>query len=400
MVCLLFYIYVDNTNVCIARFCLLEQLLPEGIDHPFAQTMMAHFDKLQTPLNAVQKYPTTLAQEQRFKMQGWPDVFVRSLWELWSAPDFLTSLERRELDSVEPFDEWEEFALFGCHYFLLVADNMTISAGSGVCSEKPDQSCNVPDPSMGLESSLQSHIVFSEYLKPHGYRRFAAPLSVRSTNRGEDRIGNFAGMGSSTRTSSYDVYTNGRLGDLPFHSHGPQVGPSSRMCHTITDLAEVGALLVGGRTSPDKGLSDCWLYHKWTNNWERIDDLPEPRYRHSAVHLGNGYVLISTGRSDSLTVLNDYLLWSRGLGWVKCARDAGRKPGPTYGATFAVFDTMTIEKSTRGLIAGGISRDGLVQKDIWIWELRNLLSKVSIYAYYTSLCIDFGTSLAIVRLYV
>jgi tRNA wybutosine-synthesizing protein 4 len=45
-----------------ARFSLLEQIIPEGLDHPFARTMMAHFDKLGTALNAAQKYPTTKAQ--------------------------------------------------------------------------------------------------------------------------------------------------------------------------------------------------------------------------------------------------------------------------------------------------------------------------------------------------
>ena len=35
------------------RFCLLEQHLPDGRDHPFAQTMLKHFDKLRTPLYAI-----------------------------------------------------------------------------------------------------------------------------------------------------------------------------------------------------------------------------------------------------------------------------------------------------------------------------------------------------------
>ncbi|KAK7747003.1 tRNA methyltransferase ppm2 [Diatrype stigma] len=33
-----------------AEFCLLEQILPDGPDHPFAQTMLHHFEKLKTPL--------------------------------------------------------------------------------------------------------------------------------------------------------------------------------------------------------------------------------------------------------------------------------------------------------------------------------------------------------------
>lgn len=63
-----------------ARFCLLEQVLPDGIDQPFAQTMMAHFDKIGTPINALQKYPTTLAQQSRFSGLGWDKVDVQNLW--------------------------------------------------------------------------------------------------------------------------------------------------------------------------------------------------------------------------------------------------------------------------------------------------------------------------------
>lgn len=53
-----------------AQFCLLEQLMPGGQDHPFARTMMAHFNKLGTPLEPVTKYPTTSLQEIRFLERG------------------------------------------------------------------------------------------------------------------------------------------------------------------------------------------------------------------------------------------------------------------------------------------------------------------------------------------
>ncbi|RYP14919.1 hypothetical protein DL765_006061 [Monosporascus sp. GIB2] len=33
-----------------AEFCLLEQIVPDGPDHPFAKTMLRHFEKLKTPL--------------------------------------------------------------------------------------------------------------------------------------------------------------------------------------------------------------------------------------------------------------------------------------------------------------------------------------------------------------
>ncbi|RAL67187.1 hypothetical protein DID88_007964 [Monilinia fructigena] len=284
-----------------ARFCLLEQLLPEGMKHPFAQTMMAHFDKLGTPLGACKKYPTVAAQDTRFRSLGWPSVLVRNLWELWGAEGFLDSKERIALDSIEPFDEWEEFALFGS------------------IEESSERTSNA------LRASY-TKITYSEYPKVQGQRRFAAPLWVRNGSKAQDVIGNFSGMGLNTRVSSCDIYSTDELGFTSFDSQCSQSWPSSRMCHTITEIDDSGSLLVGGRTSPDNAMADCWFYHKLLNTWERVDDLPQPRYRQSAVHLGNGYVMV-----------------------------AGGKSGPRY-----------------GIVAGGISEDGLVQEDVWDWELRDI----------------------------
>src|SRR5271156_5877915 len=102
-------------------FCLLEQGLPDGRDHPFAETMLHHFEKLNTPLRSIHAYSGAHDQTQRFFAAGYTTVRVQSLWELWSDPDFLSPSQRLALDKVEPFDEWEELALFASHYFLLTA---------------------------------------------------------------------------------------------------------------------------------------------------------------------------------------------------------------------------------------------------------------------------------------
>jgi len=159
------------------------------------------------------------------------------------------------------------------------------------------------------------------------------------------------------------------------------------MCHTITDLGDVGALLVGGRSSPDSGLTDCWLHHKWTNTWERVDDLPIPRYRHSATAIGAGSVLIAGGKSNSRTIIKDFSLWSRRRGWVKCATnwivekvtdsgspDLGARDDEQpaiFGGMLAVVETNSSSTQTIiGIIAGGMAQDGLISEDIWIWTLH------------------------------
>ena len=55
------------------RFCLLEQHLPDGPDHPFARTMLAHFQKLKTPLHTI---GTMDQMKQRFVNAQWPEAAV------------------------------------------------------------------------------------------------------------------------------------------------------------------------------------------------------------------------------------------------------------------------------------------------------------------------------------
>lgn len=346
--------------------------------------MMAHFSKLQTPLRAVQDYPTTLAQENRFKNLGWSKASARNLWELWNDSAFISPEERISLDVLEPFDEWEEFALFGCHYFLLVADNSATSPGCET-GEDPTLSSHTSTTWQGMTRSLEAEIRFSEYPKAQGYRRFAAALPLKGEKSVQDRVGNFAGMGLNTRINSYDVYGNEQSNDLLFNSHGTLVVPSSRMCHTITDIGDAGALLVGGRTSPDNALADCWIYHKWVDTWERVDDLPQPRYRHGAVNLGSGHVLISPGKKNSRDIDNDFYVWSRALGWTKCLQGPGEKPCPVYGATFTIFEKQPDLSGSRcGLLAGGMSADAALVGEVWEWELQNISDQVSMSHYYAS----------------
>lgn len=375
-------------DVFLARFCLLEQILPDGPDHPFAKTMLAHFEKLQTPLRAAGKYPTTVDQEIRFRAAGWGSVSAHNLWELWSSTYFLTSAQRMALDNVESFDEWEEFAMFASHYFLLIASN-------GVQS-----STLLPNPSGSRiaddlkPQSMISWTSWAEYPKPHTYRRYGGSLPVRGVNRKQDLVGNFGGIGLKGRLSSYEVYTPSSVPDQPFHKSTASQAPSARMCHTITDIGDTGALLVGGRTSPDSGLADCWLYDKWANTWERVDDLPIARYRHSAVAIRGDSVLVAGGKKNSRITLNDFAIWHRRRGWIKCGilGRAGTTTEPwsqseealdneqytIFGGMLMTIDTeYPCDDTITGIFAGGMSKDGVISQEVWLWSLNGYDSYVS-----------------------
>jgi tRNA wybutosine-synthesizing protein 4 len=355
--------------------------LPGGLDHPFAKTMMMHFDKLQTSLGSVQKYPTTNAQEERFRIGGWSKVRAVNLWELWGSSelDFLTPAQRVFLDTVEPFDEWDEFAIFACHYFLLVAENGTPSSSSLLQSTKV-----LCAPVTHLEVKT-ANLGFSEYQQQKGCRRFASSMPLRSLGRQTDLVGNFAGMGLNTRTDSCDAYAPLNISTQLFYHKTPFESPSSRMCHTITGLGDIGVILVGGRASPDKALADCWLYHKWTNVWERIDDLPTPRYRHTTISIGDGTVLVVGGKADSSNIVGEVLIWNRQRGWLSVEvithnTVLNKKPTARFGG---ILFTMPIQSSGSycGLLAGGMSQDGVVLQDQCFWDLTGVQTSVRTYSY-------------------
>ncbi|RKF60766.1 tRNA wybutosine-synthesizing protein 4 [Erysiphe neolycopersici] len=348
-----------------AQFCLLEQLLPDGIEHPFAQTMMAHFEKLKSPLGAVKKYQTKHAQMNRFKDLGWKQVYARNLWELWSSDDFLIAEERIALDDIEPFDEWEEFSLFGSHYLLLVANSQDLHSGVFKSLNSRVVVENKPSNSLRLKQ------IHSPYHKPHGSRRFAAPLFVKSQYRFKDRIALFAGLGTTTRLNSRDEYSSIDHDFISNNYCNPTI-PSSRMCHTITDLGDMGAILIGGRTSPDEGLYDCWIYHKFSDSWERVDDLPWPLYRHQCVRVGLNSALVSIGRIDSHRISDSFLIWNRRTGWVKCIYD-GMVPCPVYSPVLFNFNPGD-HKNQSGILAGGIN-SGVVINKVWRWILKDILTE-------------------------
>ncbi|KAI1095133.1 LCM-domain-containing protein [Rostrohypoxylon terebratum] len=347
-----------------ADFCLLEQIIPDGEDHPFAQTMLAHFEKLKTPLKSVFAYPTLDSQRDRFINRGWSKVDVKSLWHIWCDDQWLPAEERRKIDTIElePFDEWEEFALFAGHYCVVIAETNPANI-----TTVPNGSENVIEPQF-ITQPLSAK--FCEYSGTRGQRRFGAALKLKN-DLGEEYLANTFGSGTNTRLRSYDVYERGSpLQDITTH----HAGPSSRMCHTITDLGDHRSLLVGGRSSPLSPLRDCWLFDKTDNTWQRTADLPTPIYRHSTSRLAHSrMVLLIGGKSGPSTIFDGCLIYTPNSGWVECEI---LKSGytPVFGALLASLPEARSSVSGdgfqfNGVLTGGISHDGIVASQILLWDL-------------------------------
>ncbi|EQB51860.1 leucine carboxyl methyltransferase [Colletotrichum gloeosporioides Cg-14] len=197
-----------------AEFCLLEQILPDGPDHPFARTMLKHFNKLNTPIKSVHRYPSVASQQARFETLGWSAAESWTLWEAWADDLFMTSEERRALDVVEPFDEWEEFALFASHYVVILASNFGSEHGRHTFQKPVDST--IP--------SYQTPMNLSKYEANRGHRRFGAAMLVENPN-GQVVVSHIQGQGPNGRLTSVDLY---RISADRPPASSSQKGPSGR----------------------------------------------------------------------------------------------------------------------------------------------------------------------------
>ncbi|KAK4100966.1 LCM-domain-containing protein [Parathielavia hyrcaniae] len=336
-----------------AEFVLLEQILPDGEGHPFASTMLRHFEKLNTQLKSVRTYPTVTAQHARFSSRGWASVQVWTLWQAWADEIFLSAAERRALDEIEEFDEWLEFALFASHYCVVHA-----RAGS-TCTP-------LPAPSLPSDVSIPiqpAALHFDECSGTRGQRRFAAAVPFLDGTK--PSVLNVLGLGTKSRLQSCDVFSLGGPDGVESLTFGDG-GPTTRMCHSLTDLGNNAVLLAGGRSSPSRPLGDCWVLDKGLNVWKQTHDHPVPLYRHAVSALGDsGLALLVGGRGED-EALDGCLVYRPETGWLNC-EIIGHRPAAVYGAAISCEDSPRGSATFRGLYIGGI-HNGLISDQALAWE--------------------------------
>lgn len=364
-------------------FCLLEQCSPDQMDNPFTLTMLKHFAKLGTPLRSVLQYPGEHTQKQRFRSAGFKHIDYNNLWELWSDSRFLSPSQRVALDQVEPFDEWEEFALFGSHYCLIVAHNKD----DPILTELPRsrRGSNVSISSDISARTSSPHKAANEWFGIH-YNKEPGDLCQRHHGSAylipdQDAIGVHGGIGTRSRLSTTAVTRPRHLKDEPPVTPPPEIG--ARCCHTITPLDSGQNFLVGGRGSPTSVFKDCWM--QTGHLWERVHDLPQPRYRHRVVPVvlpdNSSGAICFGGKTDPCNVASDILLWEPNKGWRRL-RVPGSDPMPRFGAMFMRLGY------NHGLLFGGMRQDGVLCQGLWRWKLKIRNNEVSHIEFRTSTAID------------
>lgn len=323
--------------------------------------MLSHFEKLKTPPKPVRQYRTLADQSNRFRDRGYAKVSIWDLWEAWSSEKFVSSSERAALDEIEPFDEWEEFALFGRHYFVIHA----FASGQSDPRLSPTRA-SLKDVT---ETTNQFRISVTKYDGPAPKRRFGDALAMTDPKGGISAV-HFMGVGTAGRAESCDIYSlDGQTKEMPLV---PITGPVPRMCHSLTDLGDYGVLLVGGRTSPANVLSDCWIFSRGqSSQWRPTSSLPIPLFRHSIIRLrGSSLALVVGGKTGPSTISENCYVYHAIKGWLKCTI-IGDAPEPVFGAVLCNSPAcLTSDGLFTGILAGGIGPCGRISSKKYIWELN------------------------------
>jgi len=358
-----------------ASFVILEQITPAGPTHPFARTMNNHFNKLTTPLLSLPHYPTLRSQARRFLDAGYAEIEAVDLNSFFFASMSRESRERAL--NTELLDEYEELNAFLCHYFIAVAQNANCSSNFGVkegdwqyINWRKDVLLNgnmtsiehCHRPSTAGEAWSITRLDENKSI----HRRFAASCFASDGN-----ILIWGGLSNESRSSGLLALSAGLEAPRPV---AVTVFPSPRMCHTLTPLGSGKSLLIGGRSAPKSALGDTWVYNK--NRWENegqyayhLSGGGRAMYRHAAVQIGEGKVIVHGGRShEENPVSSDWSIYNEGQGW----RNLNCDNSPSlWGACLGW-------NGDSGILVGGVDGDGNCSGDVYTWRYDELSSTITL----------------------
>lgn len=256
-----------------SHFLILEQLMPAGPNHPFAKRMINHFKKMEAPLQCVEFHPTISDQIERFRRLGYKYVNARDLLSCWDLVDAET---KKRVESVEAFDEWEEFIYFGQHYINLHATNQKdvivyskdyVQLYESLDKSNDDYYFKV---NMEVDSSFQ--------------RKFHSCLSFENAK--------FATSGTNQSRLADTISLSGDILDVVTPESFK--GRNSAVAVTVDD----NVYLIGGRRIPGIGLKEFWKLSKNADSykWEEMESMEVGRVKHSAIPYKSG-ILVFGGSS-------------------------------------------------------------------------------------------------------
>ncbi|CDU19695.1 leucine carboxyl methyltransferase, putative [Plasmodium yoelii] len=126
--CVLIYLEVESSDNLIktlselmkntACIVVYEQVNPNTA---FGAIMIDNFNQRGISLKSIYKYNSLELQMERYKRLGWSNVYINDMNEIYDY--HINSEEKKKIEKIEMFDEFEEWRLLQNHYFILVAFN-------------------------------------------------------------------------------------------------------------------------------------------------------------------------------------------------------------------------------------------------------------------------------------
>ncbi|XP_069862026.1 tRNA wybutosine-synthesizing protein 4 [Dipodomys merriami] len=311
-----------------ALFVVYEQMEPRDA---FGQVMLQHFRRLNSPLHGLDRFPDVEAQRRRFLQAGWTACSAVDMNEFYRR--FLPAEERRRVEELEPFDEFEEWHLKCSHYFILAASTgdtppqTLVFPPSGAFSRVDPASPAGVFPARAVTGDSQG-----SHLKRYGHASvLVSPGVILSAGGFGEQDGRHCRVNKFHLLSRHCGFD---WKDSQVCSGGTEARWDGRLYHTMTHLSDTQILVLGGRLSPVNpalGVLQLHLCGREGHNAEDLNvaitkvdlegDSILSRWRHSTTEVSyqnQEYLFVYGGRGVVEPVLSDWhFLHERTMRWVR-----------------------------------------------------------------------------------
>ncbi len=239
-------------------FVVYEQIKP---DDAFGRTMRGNLHIRGSDLLGVHGYPNAAAEEARFLKLGFSSVRVRTMMEvyLWDLP----KEERARIDSMEEFDEHEEWREKCGHYVLIYGST---SKSSPLPFSVPTTRVDATPPAVSVvapplfREEIQKATGRSVELKRWGHTACATS---------DGRIVIFGGYGGGARHERLNSVAVMHKMVLTMPSVSG-VTPGPRVLHASCMLSKDRMLVHGGRAGPATPMNDLFLLDCHSMQWKKL----------------------------------------------------------------------------------------------------------------------------------
>ncbi|XP_036300195.1 tRNA wybutosine-synthesizing protein 4 [Pipistrellus kuhlii] len=310
-----------------ALFVIYEQMRPHDT---FGLFMQQHFQQLNSPLHGLDRFPDVESQQHRFLQAGWAACRAMDMNEFYRC--FLPAEERRRVENLEPFDEFEEWHLKCAHYFILAASKGdTLSQILVHSSPELFPRVDPASPSGILLASVATSDSQSPSFKRYGHASVLLSPGILSAGGFGEQEGRHCRMSKFHFLSRYcDLEWKGKQ----IGSWGTEAQWDGRLYHTMTRLSDTQVLVLGGRLSPVTPalgilqLSFCKSEDDSTEDVSVMvtkasteEDSTLSCWRHSTTEVSyenQKYLFVYGGRSVAEPVLSDWHFFHvESMTWVK-----------------------------------------------------------------------------------